>query len=77
VAGGNDTLCMTVSDTGNGIPETMRDSLFEPFASDRAGGTGLGLAMAREIIEAHGGSIRVAPSAKSATLEMDLPWRAS
>jgi signal transduction histidine kinase len=77
VAGGNDALRMTVSDTGNGIPETMRDHLFEPFASDRAGGTGLGLAMAREIIEAHGGSIRVAPSAKGATFEMDLPWRAS
>jgi len=77
VTRGNDTLRMTVADTGNGIPETIRDNLFEPFTSDRAGGTGLGLAMAREIIEAHGGSIRVAPSAKGATLEMDLPWRAS
>jgi signal transduction histidine kinase len=73
----DDTLRMTVSDTGNGIPETIRDSLFEPIASDRAGGTGLGLAITREIIEAHGGSIRVVPSAKGATLEMDLPWRAS
>jgi signal transduction histidine kinase len=77
VTRGNDTLRMTVSDTGNGISETIRNNLFEPFASDRAGGTGLGLAISREIIEAHGGSIRVVPSAKGATLEMDLPWRAS
>jgi signal transduction histidine kinase len=72
-----DTFRITVSDTGSGIPATVRDNLFEPFASDRAGGTGLGLAIAREIVEAHGGSIHVAPSAQGATLEMDLPWRAS
>jgi signal transduction histidine kinase len=77
VTGGNDTLRMTVSDSGSGIAETMRDHLFEPFASDRADGTGLGLAMAREIVEAHEGAIRVVPSAKGAILEMDLPWRAS
>jgi signal transduction histidine kinase len=77
VARGNDTLRMTVSDTGTGISENMRDNLFEPFASDRTDGTGLGLAIAREIVEAHGGSIRVVPSPKGAILEMDLPWRAS
>jgi two-component system sensor histidine kinase HydH len=68
---------VTVSDTGAGIPDSLRDSLFEPFASGRTGGTGLGLAIAREIVEAHGGAIRLAPSATGATLEMDLPWRAS
>ncbi len=72
-----DVLRISVSDAGTGIPAAVRDSLFEPFASDRTGGTGLGLAIAREIVEAHGGAIRVAPSAAGATLEMDVPWRAS
>jgi signal transduction histidine kinase len=72
-----DTLRISVSDTGTGIPAAVRDNLFEPFASDRTGGTGLGLAIAREIVEAHGGSIRVAPSASGARLEMDVPWHAS
>jgi signal transduction histidine kinase len=74
-------LRVTVADTGSGIPEKLREHLFEPFASDREGGTGLGLAMAREIVESHGGSIRLAPSTAGATLQMDIPldmpWRAS
>jgi hypothetical protein len=70
-------LRTTVADTGIGISETVRRNLFEPFATDRAGGTGLGLAMAREIAEAHGGSIRLVPSPSGAIFEMDIPWPAS
>ncbi|MEX0732553.1 MAG: MASE1 domain-containing protein [Aquisalimonadaceae bacterium] len=46
-----------VADTGPGIPETMRESLFEPFVTRRVEGLGLGLSISRSIIEAHGGRI--------------------
>ncbi|MBW2980073.1 PAS domain S-box protein [Candidatus Woesearchaeota archaeon] len=54
-------LCVSVSDTGDGIPETYRDRIFEPFFTTKGvgKGTGMGLAMAYGIIENHGGSLDV------------------
>jgi signal transduction histidine kinase len=49
---------LTVRDTGAGIPAEHLDRIFEPFFTTRAKGTGLGLAMAKGIVEAHGGEIR-------------------
>lgn len=46
-----------VIDRGPGIPEELRQRLFEPFFTTRAAGTGLGLALARQVAEAHGGSL--------------------
>jgi len=51
------TSHIRVTDKGPGIPEHIRPSLFKAFSSTRAGGTGLGLATARDIILAHGGQI--------------------
>ncbi|WP_262692868.1 HAMP domain-containing sensor histidine kinase [Kordiimonas aestuarii] len=51
------TVHITVTDSGPGIPEHVRPSLFKAFSSARAGGTGLGLATARDIVLAHGGQI--------------------
>jgi len=49
-----------LKDTGPGIPEPIRETLFEPFVSyGKAHGTGLGLAIARKIVEDHGGHITV------------------
>jgi signal transduction histidine kinase len=49
-----------VADTGTGIPESVRSSIFEPFVSTKATrGTGLGLWVSSEIVHKHGGSIRV------------------
>jgi len=51
------TVHISVSDKGPGIPEQIRPSLFKAFFSASAGGTGLGLATARDIVLAHGGQI--------------------
>ncbi|HXO42547.1 MAG TPA: ATP-binding protein, partial [Thermoanaerobaculia bacterium] len=50
---------VTVADRGQGVPPEMRDRLFHPFASGRAGGVGLGLALSHRIVTLHGGRIRL------------------
>jgi two-component system osmolarity sensor histidine kinase EnvZ len=50
-------VLVTVDDDGPGIPEDRRESVFRPFESNIAGGTGLGLTIARDIVRAHGGDI--------------------
>jgi signal transduction histidine kinase len=51
------TSHIRVRDEGPGIPEAVRPNLFKAFSSAKAGGTGLGLATARDIVLAHGGQI--------------------
>ena len=51
------SVLVTVDDDGPGIPAERRESVFRPFESGSAGGTGLGLTIARDIIRAHGGDI--------------------
>lgn len=54
---------MIVSDNGPGVPAQMVDRLFQPLASSKPGGMGLGLSICRTIAQAHGGDIDLAPSA--------------
>ena len=53
---------LAVADSGPGVPLELRDRVFEPFFTTRAEGIGLGLAIARQIVEAHGGDIEVGQS---------------
>lgn len=68
---------LRVSDTGPGIPERAKATLFQAFqGSVRPGGTGLGLAIAAEIVRAHGGTIAlVEGGAPGAHFEITLPDR--
>jgi signal transduction histidine kinase len=52
---GDGGVTLEVADQGPGVPESIRDSLFEPFVTaGKEGGSGLGLAVSRKIVEAHG-----------------------
>jgi len=55
--GGDGDIMVSVRDTGPGFPQGMVEQLFEPFFSTKAEGTGMGLAIARSIVEAHGGTL--------------------
>jgi len=54
---GNGDILVSMRDSGPGFPSGMADQLFEPFFSTKVEGTGMGLAISRSIIEAHGGTL--------------------
>lgn len=74
-ADGHGGVSLTVADDGPGLPPKARANLFQPFlGSAKAGGAGLGLAIAREIARAHGGDLRlVATGADGTVFAMLLP----
>ncbi len=59
---GRPALEISLRDNGPGLPVELREKIFEPFFTTKATGTGLGMAIARRYIEAHGGMIDVAKS---------------
>ena len=67
-----------VRDRGLGIPPEEREHVFDPFSRGHAGrsaraGSGLGLFIARRVLEAHGGTISLGPSQSGATFILELP----
>ena len=64
-----DTTSIVISDNGPGLPDRVREHLFEPFAgSARVGGTGLGLAIARDLIRGHGGDVALQSTGENGTV---------
>ena len=69
---------VTVSDTGHGLTDEIRERLFLPFYSTKQRGTGLGLSIAAKIVQEHGGSLRAeANSPKGARFLLRLPLMAA
>lgn len=69
-----DSISIKISDEGPGISTEHRKKIFTPYFTTKKDGTGLGLAQARKIMEAHGGSLLISStSEKGTTFIMSLP----
>jgi signal transduction histidine kinase len=66
----DEQIAVEIRDTGEGIPAELLPRLFEPFASAKERGTGLGLAVSRRILQEHSGSIAVRPGTLRGTVFM-------
>jgi signal transduction histidine kinase len=70
-------VIIEVADTGPGLPDKAREHLFEAFqGSTRTGGAGLGLAIAAELVRAHGGEINLVDGGSGTTFRITIPDRA-
>jgi signal transduction histidine kinase len=62
-----------VVDNGPGIPLAIKENLFEPFVSGKLSGSGIGLALSKQIVVAHGGDLVLEPTDKGASFLVNLP----
>jgi signal transduction histidine kinase len=71
--GANDAVVIRVADDGPGVPRDLRERVFEPGFSTKKSGWGIGLSLAKRIVEEnHGGKLVLAPSEQGATFEIIL-----
>ena len=77
VAQGGERLRLEVIDNGAGVGPAERERIFEPFVTGRPDGSGLGLAVVREVASAHGGRAYLAEDSNVTRFVIDLPWRPS
>ena len=68
-------LVIEVADDGPGVPPGQRERIFEPFVTDASAGSGLGLAVVREVAAAHGGHAYVADDTSGAHFRIEIPWQ--
>ena len=72
----NGSVILRVADNGPGVPQRARANLFQAFTgSVTPGGTGLGLAVAAELVRLHGGTVELEPSDAGAVFKVTLPGR--
>ncbi len=69
----NEQVTIRVKDNGAGVPEALRDKLFEPFASTKGEGLGLGLFLARDLTRQMGGSIELEEVEQGASFRLNFP----
>jgi signal transduction histidine kinase/predicted ATPase len=71
------TAQVSVRDRGSGIPESVKERLFQPFVTTKSSGTGLGLSICRSIVEAHSGRLSASNNTdRGATFSVTLPVHA-
>lgn len=74
----DETVTITLSDNGPGIPVNIRDTFFEPFVTEgKTDGTGLGTAIVKSIVDAHRGEIDFETSVRGTTFTIRLPKKRS
>jgi signal transduction histidine kinase len=73
LVGGKPAVCVAVRDNGPGLNAEQQRRIFDPFYTTKTKGTGLGMAIAKRIVEAHGGQISVGPSQGGAEIRVILP----
>jgi len=72
----DEATCISVEDTGAGIPEKMLDEIFRPLPTTKPGGTGLGLVIVKRLVDAHGGTVAVESKVGRGTVfTVKLPLR--
>ncbi len=70
---GEPALRVAVRDNGPGLTAEQRQNLFAPFYTTKPGGTGLGMAIAQRLVEAHGGQIAPGEGGPGAEIVLTLP----
>ena len=76
IAGVNGRCSIAVADRGPGMPHETREKAFDAFFTTKHRGTGLGLPIAKRVVDAHGGTIRIElPPGGGTTISVDLPLR--
>ncbi len=74
--GSGELVKIVVRDNGPGIPESVRDRVFDLFFTTRADGSGVGLAVVRQSIEMHGGAVSIAADdGKGTAVSLEMPVR--
>ena len=72
-----ESVIIEISDTGSGVPEDLREKIFDPYFTTKSGGTGLGLALCDKIIRQHNGELELRSSSDGTTFQIRLPLEES
>jgi two-component system nitrogen regulation sensor histidine kinase GlnL len=66
-------VVVTVTDNGPGVPDALKERIFHPLVTGRDGGTGLGLSLAQDFVQQHGGVIEFESQPGHTEFRLQLP----